>query len=150
MREWRGSEICECLNGFWRGGGASEAGRLSRFAVVDRLRQLVTWNLGLGTWDLGLGTWDLGLGTWNLGGNGRSRSGPFLPFGTGRMLVVSKDLHLILATAWIASQFSHYYCIVQCTTVFGCGNGSYENVLQRICAGSFEASDWWPNWKFLA
>jgi hypothetical protein len=84
---------------FWRGGGASEAGRLSWFAVVDRLRQLVTWNLGLGTW--------------NLGGNGRSRSGPFLPFGTGRMLVVSKDLHLILATAWIASQCSHYYCTVQ-------------------------------------
>jgi len=40
---------------FWRGGGASEAGRLSWFAVVDRLRQLVTWNLGLGTWNLELG-----------------------------------------------------------------------------------------------
>ena len=69
MREWRGAKL-RMLKRLWRVGGASEA------VVVDRLRQFVTWNLG--------------------GGKSKSRSGPFLPFGTGGKQLFQEwrgDLH---------------------------------------------------------
>jgi hypothetical protein len=92
------------LKRLWRVGGASEA------AVVDRLRQFVTWNLG--------------------GGKSQSRSGPFLPFGTGGKAVVSR----VERRSPLSARSSDLGGGVDCFTSFGCGSGSYENANRFVLA----------------